>query len=86
MASDLFMLPVNVLRIDKGYLRDAQHFEHRFITVIGIQFYLLNSDISVTVHAIKMIISVSLLKVLLEESMSQIFDIGPRYDFMSKIG
>ena len=55
--------------------------------VIGFfHFYFLNSDSSVTIFAFEMIFSVSLLKVLLEGSLSQIFDIGPIFYFMSKIG
>ena len=37
-------------------------------------------------YAIEMIFPVSLLKVLLEGSLSQIFDIAPRFYFMSKFG
>ena len=44
--------------------------------------FFLNSDSSVTIYAIEMISPVSLLKVLLEGSVSQIFDIGPRFYFV----
>ena len=70
---------VYIILIGK-YFRKLRFFNDFF------QFYFLNSDVSVTLHAIKMIFSVSLLKGLLEGSVSQIFDIDPRYHFMSKIG
>ena len=47
-------------------------------------FYVLNSDISVTIYVIVMNFSVCAHEVTLEGSISQIFNIGPSYYFMSK--
>ena len=43
-------------------------------------------DISVTIHIIPLRFSVCILKVLLEGSVSQIFDLGPSFYFMAKNG
>ena len=43
-------------------------------------------DISVTNYAIDLRYSVYILKVPLEGSMSQIFDLGPSFHFMAKNG
>ena len=43
-------------------------------------------DISVTIYNIDLESSVSILNVLLEGSMSQIFDLGPSFYFMTKNG
>ena len=43
-------------------------------------------DISVTICAIDLRFSVYILKVPLEGSMSQIFDLGPSFHFMAKKG
>ena len=45
-------------------------------------FYFLNSNISITIYAIEMNFCVCIPNVPLEGSV----DIGPSYDFMSKIG
>ena len=65
---------------------DRQICKKVMIFYLSFSFFFLNSDISVTVYAINIIFSLSLLKVLLEGRVSQIFDICPRYYFMSKIG
>ena len=43
-------------------------------------------DISVTIHIIHLKLSVCILKVLLEGSVSQILYLGPRFYFMAKNG
>ena len=49
-------------------------------------FYLLNRDIPVTIYVIEMNSSVCAHKVPLKERVSQIFNIGPSFFFMSKNG
>ena len=43
-------------------------------------------DISVTINIAELKFSVWILKVLLEGSLSQIFDLGPSFHFMTKTG
>ena len=43
-------------------------------------------DISVTIYITELKFSVWILKVLLEGSVSQIFDLGPSFYFMTKNG
>ena len=49
------------------------------------QFYFLNKDISVTVYVIDLIFSVCIPNIQPEGRVSQIFDLGPSFYFMSKI-
>ena len=53
----------------------SQHFYH---------FYFLNIDISVTIQVFGLTFMVCVLKVTLEGSMSQYFDLGLSFYFMSK--
>ena len=46
----------------------------------------MNIDISVTIQDFDLRFSVCVLKVMFEGSMSQIFDLGLSFDFMSKNG
>ena len=43
-------------------------------------------DISVTIYAVNLRFSVYILKILIEGSVSQIFDLGPSLYFMAKNG
>ena len=43
-------------------------------------------DISITIYAIDLRFSVYILKVTLEGSVSQTFDLGPSFHFMAKNG
>ena len=54
--------------------------------MIFFTFIFLNMDISGTVCDIDLRFSVYFLKVPLEGSMSQIFDLGPSFHFMAKNG
>ena len=54
---------------------------YRFLSLL-----FLNSDFSVTIYVIEMILSVCAHKVPLEGSVSQNLNIGPSYYFMSKNG
>ena len=47
-----------------------------------IHFYFFNSDISVTLHVMRLTFSEGNLKVLLEGSVSQIFYLGPSFYFI----
>ena len=49
-------------------------------------FYFLNMNISVNIHPFDPKLSVCNPNILLEGSMSQNFDLGPTFDFMSKNG
>ena len=50
------------------------------------QFYFLNKDISVTMYVIDLIFSLRIPNIHPKGIVSQIFDLGPSFYFMSKIG
>ena len=52
--------------------------------MIYIYFFFFNTDISVTIYVIDLKFSVCILKVLPEESVSQVFDLGPSFLSMAK--